>query len=123
MLKNLRAVGHVNEVWRQGVTQFEEFKMNYNSLYNGRFMSLAGGILRKERDERESRNKGRRNKCRKNIFFHLPSSRASRKMPRLPRLANKSPVVQGRITINCNNKTAKKTLFFTVLLVQFIGLC
>ena len=85
----MRAVGHVNEVRRQGVTQFEEFKMNCNSLYNRRFMSLArrNGILRKERDERESRNEGRRKKISQKYFFLLPSSRASRKMPRLPRYA------------------------------------
>ena len=27
------------------------------------------------------------------FFFHLPSSRASRKMPRSPRLAHKAPVM------------------------------
>lgn len=69
----MRAVGHVNEVRRQGVTQFEEFKMNCNSLYNRRFMSLArrNGILRKERDERESRKEGRRKNFAK-ISFPSP---------------------------------------------------
>ena len=68
--------------------------------------------MRKERDERESRNKGRRN---------LPSSCASRKMLRLPRLANKAPVMQARITINCNNKTAKKTLILYSCLYCFVS--
>ena len=62
--------------------------------------------------------RGKKKKISQKYSFLLPSSRASRKMPRLPRLANKAPVMQARITMNCNTKTAKKTLFFTVLLVQ-----
>ena len=126
----MRAVGHVNEVRRQGVTQFEEFsknekKMNCNSLYNRRFMSLARRTRYFQQRARRARiaKRGKKKKISQKYFFLLPSSRASRKMPRLPRLANKAPVMQARITMNCNTKTAKKTLFFTVLLEQFIGLC
>ena len=98
----MRAVGHVNEVRRQGVTQFEEFKMNCNSLYNRRFMSLARRTRYFAQRARRSRiaKRGKKKKISQKYFLLLPSSRASRKMPRLPRLANKAPVMQARITMN-----------------------
>ena len=68
----MRAVGHVNEVWRQGVTQFEEFKMNYNSLYNGRFMSLARWYFAQRARRARIPKQGKKKQMSQKYFFSSP---------------------------------------------------
>ena len=67
-------------------------KMNCNSLYNRRFMSPARRTRYFAQRARRARitKRGKKKKISQKYFFLLPSSRASRKMPRLPRLANKA---------------------------------
>ena len=58
------------------------------------------GILREARDERETRDEGRRKKYSGALFFFSsprPTFRASRKMSRFPLLAHKAPVMQAII--------------------------
>ena len=52
-------------------------------------------MLRQAREKRESRDEGRRKKC-----FSSPSSPASGKMPRSPRLAHKAAVMEAKSSVH-----------------------
>ena len=47
------------------------------------------------------------------FFFLLPSSRASRKMPRSPRLAHEAPVMQATVLLHSRKQSASVTGTFS----------